>query len=84
VLDTADLLRRPGSEGTTDRPRTVTLARRRFRATHAERRSRLRLAPKARRRLERLRRPPTVRVLVTARLPDGRRLSEARRVRVLG
>ena len=84
VLDTADLLRRPGPEGTTDRPRTVTLARRRFRGMRRERHPRLRLGPKARRRLRRRRRPLTARVLVTARLPDGRRLSEVRRVRVLG
>jgi hypothetical protein len=84
VLDTADLLRSPGPEGTTDRPRTVTLARRRFRATRRERKPRLRLSPKARRRLRRRRRPFTARLLVTARLPNGRRLSEVRRVLVLG
>jgi uncharacterized protein len=83
VLDTADLLRTPGPEGTTDRPRTVTLARRSFRATQRERQARLRLAPKARRRLRRRRRPLTARLLVTARTPDGRRLSEVRRVRML-
>jgi hypothetical protein len=84
VLDTADLLRRPGPDGTTDRPRTVTLARRRFRAMRRARRPRLRLGPKARRRLRRRRRPLTVRLLVTARLPNGRRLSAVRRVRVSG
>jgi uncharacterized protein len=83
VLDTADLHRSPGPEGTTDRPRTVTLARRRFRATRRERRPRLRLGPKARRRLDRRRRPLTARLLVTARLPNGRLLSEVWRVRVL-
>jgi hypothetical protein len=83
VLDSADLLRSPGPEGTTDRPRTVTLVRRRFRATSRERQPRLRLGPKARRRLRRRRRPLTARLLVTARLPNGRRLSEVRRVRVL-
>jgi uncharacterized protein len=83
VLDTADLLRSPGPEGTTDRPRTVTLARRRLRGMRRERHPRLRLGPKARRRLRRRRRPLTARLLVTARLPDGRRLSEVRRVRVL-
>jgi uncharacterized protein len=81
ALDTADLFRSPGPEGTTDRPRTVTLARRRFRATRRERMLRLRLGPKARRRLRR--RPLTARLLVTARLPDRRLLSEVRRVRVL-
>jgi hypothetical protein len=84
VLDTADLLRRPGPDGTTDRPRTIALARRRFRARSRVREARLRLGPKARRRLRRRRRPLTARLLVTARLPDGRRLSEVRRVRVLG
>jgi secreted PhoX family phosphatase len=83
VLDTADLLRRPGPEGTTDRPRTVTLARWRFRAMQRARQPRLRLSPKARRRLERRRRPLAARLLVTARLPDGRRLSEVRLLRVL-
>jgi hypothetical protein len=83
VLDTADLLRSRGPEGTTDRPRTVTLARRRFRGMRRERLLRLRLGPKASRRLARRRRPLTARLVVTARLPDGRRLSEVRRVRVL-
>jgi uncharacterized protein len=82
VLDTADLLRTPGPDGTTARPRTVTLARRRFRAARRSRRPRLRLGPKARRRLGRRRRPLTARLLVTARLPGGRLLSEVRRVRV--
>jgi hypothetical protein len=84
VLDTADLLRTPGPHGTTDRPRTVVLARRRFPAMRRGRRVRLRLGPKARRRLSRRRRPLTARLLVTARLPGGRRLSEVRRVRVFG
>ena len=82
VLDTADLLRSPGPDGTTDRPRTVTLARRRFRVGSRERKPRLRLGPKARRRIGRRRRPLTARLLATARLPNGRRLSEVRRVRV--
>jgi hypothetical protein len=83
VLDTADLLGSPGPEGTTDRPRTVTLARRRFRATSRAREARLRLGPKARRRIRRRRRALSARLLVTARTPDGRRLSEVRRVRML-
>jgi secreted PhoX family phosphatase len=82
-LDTADLLRTPGPDGTTDRPRTVMLARRRFRATRRVRSARLRLTPGARRRLRRRRRPLTARLLVTARLPNGRRLSAVRRVRVV-
>jgi uncharacterized protein len=84
VLDTADLLRRPGPAGTTDRPRTVALARRRFRVGSRARATRLRLGPKARRRLQRRRRALSARLLVTARLPSGRRLSEVRRVRVPG
>ena len=84
VLDTSDLLRSPGPNGTTDRPRTMTLSRRRFRGLRRERQPRLRLGPKARRRLRRRRRPFTARLLVTARLPNGRRLSEVRRVRVVG
>jgi hypothetical protein len=84
LLEVAVVLRSPGPDGTTDRPRTVTLARRRFRATRRERRARLRLGPKARRRLRRRRRPFTARLLVTARLPNGRRLSAVRRVQVLG
>jgi secreted PhoX family phosphatase len=81
-LDTADLVRIPGPEGTTDRPRTVTLGARRFRGMRRTRIPRLRLGPGARRRLLRHRKPLTARLLVTARLPDGRRLSAVRRVRV--
>ena len=83
VLDTADLRRTPGPNGTTDRPVTIALARKRFQGTRRQRKPRLRLGPTARRRLQRRRKPLTVRVLVTAKLADGRRLSEARRVRVL-
>jgi uncharacterized protein len=81
-LETADLLRTPGPDGTTPRPRTVLLAQRRFRATRRRRRARLRLTPSARRRLRRRGRPFTARLLVTALLPNGRRLSAVRRVRV--
>jgi hypothetical protein len=81
VLDTADLYRERGPNGTADRPRTVALARRRFRGGK-RRRMRLRLGPVARRRLARRRRPLTVRLLVTTRLPGGRRLGEVRRIRV--
>jgi hypothetical protein len=84
VLDTPDLLRIPGRGGTVDRPRTVTLARGRFKGLERERRPRLRIGPKARLRLSRRSRSLTVRLLVTARLPDGRRLSEVRRIRVTG
>jgi uncharacterized protein len=83
VLDTADLRRIPGPNGTTDRPRTIALARRRFTGLSRARKPRMRLGPAARRRLRSRRRPLTVRLLVTARLTDGRRLSEVRRVRVL-
>jgi uncharacterized protein len=83
VLDTADLLRSPGPNGTTDRPRTVTLSRRRFRGLRRTRHPRLRLGLKARRQLGRRRRSLIARLLVTARLPNGRRLSAVRRVRVV-
>jgi hypothetical protein len=82
VLDTGDLLRRPGPNGTTDRPLTVALARSRFRAGSETRRLHLRLGPNARRRLRRRRRPLTARLIVTALLADGRRLSAVRLVRV--
>jgi hypothetical protein len=59
ALDTLDLLREPGQEGTTERPRTVGLAIRRFRGAGG------------------------ARLLVTARPPNGRRLSAVRRIRVL-
>jgi uncharacterized protein len=84
VLATPDLLTRPGPGGTSDRPRTVALARRRFEGLRRTRRPRLRLGPRARRRLSRRRRPLTARVLVSARLEDGRLLTEARTVRVVG
>jgi uncharacterized protein len=84
VLDTADLLRTPGPNGTTERPRTVVLARRRFAALDRARRPRLRLGPSARRGVRRRRRAFTARLLVTARTADGRRLSAVRRIRVLG
>ena len=84
VLDTADLLRSSGRAGTTERPRTVVLARRRFRAMDRPRRPRLRLGPSALRRLRRRRRGLTARLLVTARLPNGRRLRVVRRIRVVG
>jgi uncharacterized protein len=80
LLDTADLARSPGPDGGSDRPDTVALARRRFRGS---RRLRLRTAGLARRRLRRARGPLTVRLLVTARLPGGRRLAEVRRIRVV-
>jgi secreted PhoX family phosphatase len=82
-LDTADLLRTPGPGGTTDRPRTVALARRHVLGTRSGRLVRLRPGTKARRRLWRRRRPLTARLLVTAVLPNGRRLSAVRRVRVV-
>ena len=82
ALISADLLRRSGPEGTTKRPRTLALARSRFRAGRRPRRLRLRMGPRARRRLRAGRRSITVRVLVSARLPGGRRLSAVRLVRV--
>ncbi len=83
VLDTPDLLTTPGPGGTTDRPRTVVLARRRFRGLPGSQRLRLRLDPSARRRLRRRRRSLTARILVTARLTDGRLLSAVRHIRIV-
>jgi uncharacterized protein len=83
VLDTPDFLRSPSRDGTTDRPRTVTLARRRFRGLASPRRPRLRLGPTARRHVRRRRHSFNARLLVTARLPNGRRLSLVRRIRVV-
>jgi secreted PhoX family phosphatase len=83
VLDTQDLATTPGPDGTTDRPRTVALARRRFVGLRRPRRPRLRLGVAARRRLRRRRGSLTARLLVTARLPDGRRLSAVRHIRIL-
>jgi uncharacterized protein len=84
VLDSADLLREASLSGAIARPRTVALARRRFRGLERARRPRLRLGPAARRRLGRRRRGLGVRLIVTARLADGRRLGAVRRIRVLG
>ena len=80
LLDTPDLLRRPGPDGTADRPRAVTLAQR---GLSGGRRTRLRLRRAARRRLARRSGPFTARLLVVAELPGGRRLSAVRRVRVV-
>jgi hypothetical protein len=84
VLDSAELLRESAQDATAARPRTVVLARRRFRALERARRPRLRLGPSARRRLSRRRRGFNARLLVTARWENGRRLSTVRRIRVLG
>jgi hypothetical protein len=83
VLETADLRRSPGPGGTTDRPRTVALVRRRLIGSGAPRRSRMRLGRTARRRLRRGRLPLTTRLLVVAAMPGGRRLSAVRRIRVV-
>jgi hypothetical protein len=82
VLDTADLVRSKEPNRTTDRPRTVKLARRHLRGTGKARRTRLRLGRTARRRLRRRRGPLTARLLVVAVTPSGRRLSTVRRIRV--
>ena len=84
LLDSAELLREPAQDAAAARPRTVVLARRRFRALERARRPHLRLGPAARRRLSRRRRGFNARLLVTARLENGRRLSTVRRIRVLG
>jgi hypothetical protein len=80
VLDSADLVRTKGPHGTTDRPRTVTLARRHMRATGRAQRTRLRLGKPGRRRLLRRRAPVAARLLVVAVTTSGRRLSAVRRV----
>ena len=82
VLDTADLLRSPGPSGTPERPRTVKLAHRRWRGSGEPQRRRMRLGKMARRRLRRRRAPLTARLLVVAVMPNGRRLSAVRRIRV--
>jgi uncharacterized protein len=82
VLDTADLLRSPGASGTPVRPRTVKLARRDPLASGEPQRRRMRLGRAARRRLRRRRAPLTARLLVVAVMPNGRRLSAVRRIRV--
>jgi hypothetical protein len=83
VLDTAELRRTPGPGGTSDRPHTVTLARRHLIGAGAPRRTRMRLGPTARRRLRRRRAPLTTRLLVVAVMRNGRRLSAVRRIRVM-
>ena len=83
VLDTADLIRRPAPDGTADRPRTVALARRTLFGGAGPMRSRMRLGRRARLRLRRRRRPLTARLLVVAVMPNGRRLSAVRRIRVV-
>ena len=82
VLDTADLMRDPGPGGTAARPRTVALSRRTVRGSGDPKRVRMRLGRRARVRLARRRKPLTARLLVTAVLPSGRRLSAVRRIRV--
>jgi len=68
--------------GTTDRPRTVKLARRDMNGTGRAQRRRLRLGKTARRRLLRRRAPVASRLLVVAVTTSGRRLSAVRRVRI--
>jgi hypothetical protein len=82
VLDTADLLQSPRASGTLVEPRTVKLARRLWRGSGELQRRRMRLGRTARWRLQRRRKPLTARLLVVAVMPNGRRLSAVRRVRV--
>ena len=82
-LDTPDLRRRRSRDGTSPRPRTVTLGWRSMLAVRGGRRTRLRLGRRARRRLLKSRAPFTARLLVIAVMPGGRRLSAVRRVRVV-
>jgi hypothetical protein len=82
VLDTPDLLKDAPLPGTARRSRAVAVARSRFKGLERARRPRLKLNPNARRRLRHTRRPLIFRVRVTAELPDGRRLSAVRLMRV--
>jgi uncharacterized protein len=79
ALRTDDLDSVPGARGSERRPVTVTLARRRFRATR--RKLRLRVSPREARAL-RAARPLTVQVAVTARFPGGVTRVDVQRVRV--
>jgi hypothetical protein len=84
LLDTPDLSRRRGPDGTADRPRTVLLGDRNSLGVGRGRRSRLRLYGSVRRRLLRRRGPLTARLLVIAVMPSGeRRLRVVRRVRIV-
>jgi hypothetical protein len=83
VLDTPDLLRRPGGGARASRSSTVPLARSKFRGTPRTRRPQLRLGPRARRRLSASRGPLSARVLVSAQLPDGRHLVAVQPLRVI-
>jgi hypothetical protein len=78
ALRTDDLARVPGKRGSTPRPRTVTLAR----ATTRGRRLRLRIGPRAARRLRR-RRAVTGRLTVVARHDDGRITVIERRLKIV-
>jgi uncharacterized protein len=82
ALRTDDLLRVPGKRGSTARPHTVTLARRRLRAARAGRkRLRLRISAAEARAL-RAARSPTLQVAVVARGPGGVSRVASHRVRV--
>jgi hypothetical protein len=83
VLDTADLFRHPGPGGTAERPHTVALSRRSLLGSGRPKRVRMRLGRRARLRLARRGRPLTARLLVIAVMPNGRRLTAVRRIRVL-
>ncbi len=79
----ADLLRVRGRGGSTERPRTVTLARATERFDRGgETVPRLRLRPNARRRVRRARRSFRTQILVVARDGAGNRTSVVRSVRV--
>jgi hypothetical protein len=83
VLDTADLFRHAGPGGTAERPHTVALSRRSLLGSGRPKRVRMRLGRRARLRLARRGRPLTARLLVIAVMPNGRRLTAVRRIRVL-
>ena len=71
ALRTDDLQRVPGRRGSTPRPRTVTLDRRRVAARAGRVRLRLRVSAAEARRLRRAARPVTLHVAVSARGADG-------------
>jgi uncharacterized protein len=79
ALRTDDLDSVPGKRGSERRPVTVTLARRRFRAS--QRKLRLRVSPVEARALRKAR-PLTLDVAVTARYPGGLTRVDVQRVRV--
>jgi hypothetical protein len=82
ALRTDDLRRVPGRRGSTERPHTVTLDRRRIAARAGRLRLRLRVSAAEARRLRRAARPVTLQVAVSARGDDGVTRVTAHRLRL--